>query len=92
MGKVNSAAGYHYVAEGHHYLLDPEVMVGLERVKLIGAGIYTMDLQYLGYWDRFNMPLDLIKGLAEWYKRERSEDLVKRRSALKKQKAREWLK
>lgn len=82
MTLVKAAAGYHYSAEGHHYILDPEMMIGVNRLHLTGCGIYNMDLEYLGYWDRFNMPIELVNGLTKWYKRERAEEITKRRTAM----------
>jgi hypothetical protein len=85
---MKASVGYIYRAEGHIYVLDPEMTIGLNRVHLIGAGIYNMQLEYLGYWDRFNMPVDLIRGLTAWYKRERGEEIVKRRTAMLKKERR----
>lgn len=82
MTLVNKAAGYVYRAEGHIYLLDPEVTISLTKVWLVGAGIFSMQLEYLGYWDRYNMPYELIKALTAWYKKERSDEITKRRTAM----------
>lgn len=82
MTLVNKAAGYVYRAEGHVYLLDPEVTISLHKLWLVGAGIFTMQLEYLGYWDRYNMPVELIHGLTAWYKKERSDEITKRRTAM----------
>lgn len=79
---IKQGVGYIYQAEGHTYVLDPEVLIGLNRIRLVGAGIYNMQLEYLGYWDRFNMPVDLINGLTKWYKRERGGEITKRRTAM----------
>ena len=82
---IKGSAGYHYFAEGHHYILDPEVMVGLNRLHLVGAGIFNMDMEYLGYWDRFNMPTDVQRGLLAWFKRERQHVILDKRTKLLKQ-------
>lgn len=79
---MKASVGFVYRAEGHTYLLDPEVTIGKQKIRVTGCGIYTMQLEYLGYWDRFNMPVDLIRELTAWYKRERADEITKRRTAM----------
>lgn len=82
---MKQSVGYVYSAEGHMYVLEPEFTVGLSRVHIIGAGIYNMQLEYLGYWDNFNMPAALINNLLGWVKRERAQEIATRRMKLKSQ-------
>lgn len=79
---------YIYQAEGHLYLLKPEFMVGISRIRLIGAGIHDKDGEYLGYWDRYNMPVAVIKGLTAWTKEAYSLEIASRRFKLMDQRRR----
>lgn len=82
---MKKTSGYVYSAEGHLYVLVPEFTVGLNRIHIVGAGIYSMKMEYLGYWDNFNMPKNLIGSLLKWVKLEREGEILQRRTALMKQ-------
>lgn len=84
---MKKGVGYIYQVEGHTYVLDPEVIISKERIRVTGCAIFNMQLEYLGYWDRFNMPVELINGLTRWYKTERAEEIVARRTAMFKKEA-----
>lgn len=49
----------------HQYVLVPEVRRSRSRTWLLGAGMYSLDGDYVGYWARFNMPVPLIRQLTE---------------------------
>lgn len=71
-----------YRAEGHVYLLLPDFTIGKVRIWVTGAGIHAMDERYLGYWDRANMPLDLIRQLTRFVKLFRGREIAERRNAM----------
>jgi len=43
------------------YDLLPDVIVDRGRWKLVGVGMYTRQRRYVGYWDRHNMPINLVR-------------------------------
>ncbi len=71
--------GYHYTAEGHHYMLSPDFTVGVRKLTITGAGVFDMHGKYLGYWDNFNMPLSLIAALRKWCWQHRTAEIAEKR-------------
>lgn len=56
-----------YRAEGHQYMLVPHFKITVGKGHLItGADIYSKDGRYLGFWDDFNIPRDVIKQLTKF--------------------------
>lgn len=82
---MKASVGYVYSAEGHMYVLEPEFTVGAMKIHIIGCGIYNMQLEYLGYWDNFNMPQQLLIALLKWVKVNRADEILRRRTKLMQQ-------
>jgi hypothetical protein len=54
-----------YAVGDRTYVLVPEVRVSARRTWLLGAGMYSLDDEYIGYWHRGQMPLPVIRQLTE---------------------------
>lgn len=58
-----------YRSGDNTYILVPEVRASPRKTWLLGAGMYSLDGDYVGYWHRGQMPLPLIRDLtAHWKK------------------------
>ncbi len=79
---MSSFNGFLYESEGHRYWLVADVIISKSRIKVMGADIYSREFSYLGYWDRFNMPPDLLNKLTAWYKRSHTIEILERRAAM----------
>lgn len=51
------------------YVLVPEVRQSPRKTWVMGAGMYSLDGEYVGYWHRAQMPITLIHGLTAHWKR-----------------------
>jgi hypothetical protein len=56
----------------HMYILVPEVRQSPRRSWLLGAGMYNMDGDYVGYWHRRQMPIPLIRDLSAYARKDRA--------------------
>ena len=79
---MNQPKGYLYEIEDHRYLLVPDVQVSKTRTYLTGVGIHDLKGNYLGYWDRFNMPMEVVRSITKWYKNEHWFEIAERRTAM----------
>jgi len=53
-----------YQVDGHTYNLIPSYSLsGTGRVHVFGVEMYRPDGEYIGYWHRENIPLDLLRNL-----------------------------
>lgn len=57
----------------HQYVLVPEIRWSSRKSWLVGAGMYSLDGEYIGYWARFNMPIPLIRQLTAHARQERAK-------------------
>jgi hypothetical protein len=83
---------YAYSAEGHLYMLQPDLTVGVVKIRISGCGIYSIKGEYLGYWDRSNMPKVVLEGLLRFAHYAYAEEIARRQAALKKSTSASWLK
>ena len=81
-----------YVAEGHVMYLVPDFTVGMRKITITGAGVYNRSKEYLGYWDRHNMPHPVIQQLTKWAHTYRNGEISRRRNAIAKNPSLRWLK
>ncbi len=59
-------SGFVWTVGDHQYVLVPEVRQSPRRTWLMGAGMYSLEGEYVGYWARFNMPYPLIRALTKF--------------------------
>lgn len=60
---------YHYSTDdGHKYSMGIEYLISSSRPRVIGADLYNESGEYVGYWDRVNMPLTVIREVERWVK------------------------
>lgn len=65
------------------YVLVPEVRGSEKRWWVMGAGMYDLDGEYIGYWHRGQMPIPLIHGLLAHWKASRPDHRLGSRSVAK---------
>ena len=73
-----SIHSFHYSAEGYEYELVPvwhHTPGG--NVYCSGAKMYRPDHVYVGYWERYNMPMKLVHQLQSWCKARDWEDQIR---------------
>lgn len=58
----------------HTYVLVPEVRWSPRRTWLLGAGMYSLAGDYVGYWHRRQMPVSLIRDLTTHAKKTRAAE------------------
>lgn len=58
----------------HTYILVPEVRFSERRTWLLGAGMYSLAGEYIGYWSRGNMPIPLIQQLTAHARKARAKE------------------
>jgi len=66
-----------YEVDGKTYILEPDWHHNGRGVYLAGAGLYTTSLEFLGYWHRKSMPLQVIKTLTEHVSALRKDDAAR---------------
>lgn len=79
---------FYYRIGEHEYWLVPDFNVGSKQIYLTGCGMYNGDVEYLGYWDRFNMPYPLILKIQAFIKRAYALEIAERRLPFTLRKAR----
>lgn len=58
---------YRYTTDdAHEYDLGCEFVVSLGKIHLIGCDLYNMTGEYVGYWDRENIPEHLLREIEYW--------------------------
>lgn len=70
-----------YTIDGHLYFLNPEYKVGgTGRVWLTGCEMYNREGDFVGYWYRHNMPVNLITEITKHVKLHRSQEPVEKQA------------
>lgn len=77
--------GMRYAADETAYFLSPDYVVNLRSLRVMGAAIISLDGVYLGYWDRYNMPMQVVYDLERWAKTNCAREISDKRTALEKQ-------
>lgn len=57
----------------HTYILVPDVRLSPRKTWLLGAGMYDLGGNYIGYWHRGQMPVPLIRSLTSFAREHRSQ-------------------
>jgi hypothetical protein len=63
-----NAPTYVWTVGDHQYILVPEIRQSPRKIWLLGAGMYSLSGEYVGYWARRQMPLRLIRDLTAYWK------------------------
>lgn len=83
---------YAYSAEGHLYMLQPDFTVAPMRIHITGCQIYDLKGEYLGYWDRVNIPVIVLNSLLKFVHVAYAQDIARRQAAQKRNGDLSWLK
>lgn len=68
---------------GKSYEMGAEFMIANRRVKLIGCDLYNMAGEYVGYWQRENMPMGVVHAVEKWLKGDPSAAAIMMRTYTK---------
>lgn len=66
MSKFND---FIYQLDGHTYILEPEWSRSGRGCWIKGVMMFSVEMDYIGYWHRENMPIKLIGQLVQHVKR-----------------------
>jgi len=73
---------YTYTIDGKMYRLAPDFNVSIRQIYIKGCGLHSMEGEYLGYWDRYNIPLNVLHSITAWTKQAYSMEIAARRMKL----------